>query len=94
VAVALLLVPIGAALALWLPPRLRWARAAGAAKVLRSTGDLELLALRALARRPLPELAGLGPQPLRRLLAGDPEVTAALAGSELRALGLRPQAQG
>lgn len=66
VLLALLLtgIPITWALQRWLPARLSWARQAGAADRLR--GDVELLALRAAAHRPLHELARLGADPVGR----------------------------
>lgn len=80
--------PVLAALALWLPGRLRWRRDAGAAARLR--GDVDLLALRAATSAPLPALAALGPQPVTRWRAGDDAAGRALADLELRRLGLRP----
>jgi hypothetical protein len=84
--VLLAAVPIVTALLLWLPPRLRWAREAAAAARLRSDhADLHLFALRAVANRPLRQLARVTDDPAGALAAGDYEGLAAL---ELRALGL------
>jgi len=80
-------IPIAWALQRWLPGRLAWARAAGAATTLRN--DVELFALRAAVHRPLHELATLGPDPVGRWKRGEPGAAEALADLELRALGLR-----
>ena len=67
--------------------RLRWAREARAAEALRgAAGSEALLALRALAHRPLPELRRVAADPYRAFASGD---HAALADLERRALGLR-----
>src|SRR4051794_30194954 len=59
-AVVLVVLPVGWLLVRWLPGRWRYAREAGAAaRLLRGTPDLELLAVRALATAPLPRLAAL-----------------------------------
>jgi hypothetical protein len=80
-------VPIIALLLAWLPRRVAWAREAGAASRLRMDGaDLELFAIRAVANRPLRELHRVTPDPAGALRAGEYE---ALAGLELRALGMR-----
>lgn len=78
--------PVLSAIALWLPGRLRWAREAGAAVRLRD--DVDLLALRAAAHAPLPQLAALGPDPVTRWRAGDAEAGRALARLERRRLGI------
>ena len=80
--------PILWAVASWLPARLRWGREAAAAVRLR--GDVDLLALRAATARPLSALATLGPEPVGRWRRGEPGAAQALAGLELRELGLRP----
>jgi hypothetical protein len=74
----------------WLPGRLAWRREATAAQAL--SGDLDLLALRAAATAPLPDLARLGPDPVSRWQAGDSDARLALASLELRRLGLRSTA--
>jgi hypothetical protein len=81
--------PIAAALAGWLPGRLRWSREATAARAL--AGDVELLALRAAASAPLRDLTRLGPAPVTRWRAGDEAAGRALADLELRRLGLRAE---
>jgi hypothetical protein len=93
-AVVLVVLPVGWLLLRWLPWRLRYAREAGAAaRLLRSAPgtapDLEVLAARALATAPLPRLAGLPAGTGAGWRAGDPEAVRALAGLELRRLGLR-----
>jgi hypothetical protein len=55
--------------------------------------DVELFAVRALANRPLGQLAKLGPAPATAWRSGDVEVIRALAALELSALGLVPPAQ-
>lgn len=52
--------------------------------------ELELLALRALVTRPLPQLLRAHPSPGTAFRRGDPEAIRLLAGLELRSLGLRP----
>jgi len=93
-AVVLVLLPVGALVLRWLPWRLAWAREAGAARrLLTATPDLELLAARALATAPLPRLAALPPGTGAAWHAGDPAAVRALAGLELRRLGLRLPAE-
>lgn len=92
-ALALAVPPILAAVAVWLHRRVRWSRAARAARMLRAAeGGLDLLALRALANRPLPALRRVNADPLSAWRASDAAVTAQLARLELRALGLRAEA--
>jgi hypothetical protein len=77
----------------WLPGRLAWAREAGAAaRTLSGPDTAEIFAVRALARRSTVELAALPAGTVTRWRAGDPDATAALAGLELRSLGLRAPA--
>ena len=87
-AVLVVVLPVLWALSRWLPARLRFAREATAASSLRT--DVELLALRAATRAPLPDLARLGPDPVARWRRGEPGAAEALAGLELARLGLRP----
>ncbi|TWH72652.1 hypothetical protein [Modestobacter roseus] len=94
-AVTLVVLPVGWLLARRLPARLHWVREAGAADRLLGTGavepaDLELLAARAMATAPLPELARLPVGTGARWRSGDPAAVRALAGLELRRLGLDP----
>ncbi len=89
-ALALAVPPVLLVVLLWLWRRIRWGRAATAARRLRAAeGGADLLALRALATRPLPALWRVTPDPLAAWRAADPETTAKLAAVELRALGLR-----
>jgi hypothetical protein len=92
--VVLVVLPVGWLLVRWLRWRLGWVREAGAAA--RMTADrrldppeLELLAARALATAPLPTLAALPAGTGAGWRAGDPAAVRALAGLELRRLGLR-----
>jgi|SRR4051794_21920227 hypothetical protein len=83
--------PLALVLFLWLPLRLRWMRRAGVASAVRDApAGRDLLALRALAGRPLNELAKLGPDIAQSWRDGDAEAVDALAALELRGLGLRP----
>jgi hypothetical protein len=82
-------VPLALVLFLWLPLRLRWIRRAGvAASVRNKPAGRDLLALRALAGRPLNELAELGPDIAQSWRDGDAEAVDALAALELKRLGL------
>lgn len=79
--------PILVLLALYLPPRLRWVRAATAARRFAAADpDLRLLALRALVTRPLAEVRRASADPIGDYEAGR---FAALAELEFAALGLR-----
>lgn len=85
---AIVLVGILPVVLLWFALRARWVRAASSARLARSAGP-DLLALHALTRRSTRTLLRVGPDPAAAWRAGDPAVVAALAGIELRALGLR-----
>jgi hypothetical protein len=90
-AVGLVSLPVALVLLGWLPRRVRWMRRAGVAgRVARQPSGVDLLALRALAGRPLDELAALGPDVAQGWRRGDPSTVAALAALELRDLGLAP----
>lgn len=89
-AVAVLVFPLGIVLFGWLPLRVRWIRRATAARSLRSVpAGRDLLALRALATRPLRQLTRIDPQVAEAWRRGDPAAIEALAALELRQLGLR-----
>jgi hypothetical protein len=93
-AVALVVLPVGWLLVRWLSWRLGWLREATAAERLlrygaQGTVDLELLAARAMATAPLAQLARLPAGTGAGWRAGDPGALRALAGLELRRLGLR-----
>jgi hypothetical protein len=82
--------PIGYVLVRWATARVRWSlRATAAARLLdTSTADLELFALRALARQPVSRLRSLGPDLAGAWRRGDPDAVRALAQLELEDLGL------
>ena len=85
--VVLAAIPIGYVLARHLPGRVRWAREAGAARVLvAGAPDGRLFALRALATAPLEDLLEVAADPLAAYESGD---IAPLADLEQRRLGLR-----
>jgi hypothetical protein len=89
--VGLLVFPLGLVLLVWLPLRVRFIRRAGAAAALRaSPAGRDLLALRALAKQPLPELTRIHPDVAEAWRRGDDSTVDALAALELRSLGLRP----
>ncbi|MCU7728759.1 hypothetical protein ODJ79_34035 [Actinoplanes sp. KI2] len=82
-------VPLALVVFLWLPFRLRWMRRAGLASAVRAEpAGRDLLALRALAGRPLNELTRLGPDIAQSWRNGDAEAVDALAALELKRLGL------
>lgn len=82
-------VPLALVVFLWLPLRLRWMRRAGVASAVRAEpAGRDLLALRALAGRPLDELTRLGPDIAQSWRNGDAEAVDALAALELKRLGL------
>lgn len=88
---ALLVMLIGVLppLVLWLPSRLRYAKAAGAAAEAREDpAALDLLALRALTALSAAELRVVGDRPADAWRTGDPEALRQLAALELRRLGL------
>ena len=88
-AIVAVAVPLALVVFLWLPLRLRWMRRAGVASVVRAEpAGRDLLALRALASRPLNELTRLGPDIAQSWRNGDAEAVDALAELELRRLGL------
>lgn len=81
--------PVSWALVRWLPGRIRWVRDSAAARTLvGNAAGIELLAYRAVATRPLPELARLSARTVELWRAGDVGATREIAGLELAALGL------
>jgi hypothetical protein len=72
----------------WAVLRVNYARAAGGAIAARGR-DADLLALRALSRRPVRRLLRVGPDPAGAWRAGNREAVARLAALELASLGLR-----
>lgn len=92
-AVVVVVVPVLIALALWLPPRVRFVRRAWAAqRFVDADADLDLFALRAMANQPLHVLARITDDPAGAWRRGDAAVISALAATELKAVGLRPPA--
>ena len=84
-------IPILIALAVYVPARWRFARQATAAqRFIDAAADLDLFALRALARQPMHRLAGISDDPAGAWRRGDPAVVRELATLELRDAGLRP----
>ena len=89
-AFAVSLPPILALVVPWLILRFRFARRAGATAALANTeSGADLLALRALANRPMPKLLKITSDPLEGWRTGDPEVVRRLAALELRSAGLK-----
>jgi hypothetical protein len=83
------LIPILIALAVYVPPRLRFVRRATAGqRYLDSAADLDLFALRALARQPLHVLARISDDPAAAWRRQDPDVVRRLAALELRDYGM------
>jgi hypothetical protein len=88
-ALVVALAPVLSVVLLWAPARYRFARRAGETALLaRMPGGDSLLALRALANRPLHQLAGTAPDAVDAWRRGDPEVVARLAALELRRSGV------
>lgn len=77
-------------LALWLIPRIRFARKASRAQTIVNTGaGVDLLALRALVTQRISALDRLDPDPMAAWRRSDPVVLRKLAQLELKSLGLR-----
>ena len=84
------LIPILIVGAGWLTMRVRWVRRATAtARFIDSTDDLDLFALRAMARQPMTALARISDDPAGAWRRGDVAVITALAELELADTGLR-----
>ncbi len=84
-------VPILVMLAIYLPLRWRFVREATAAqRFIDAAADLDLFALRALARQPMHRLAAISEDPAGAWRAQDPGVLRQLAVLELRDVGLTP----
>jgi len=89
VAIALAVLGIASWAMFWVPLRIAFIRRATAARrFLDSVDDLDLFALRAMARQPLHLLARISDDPAGAWRRGDREVISALASLELRAEGL------
>jgi hypothetical protein len=83
--------PILALMMPWLFLRVRFSRRKWTVVTLASTmAGEQLLALRALANRPLPKLAAVSDDPVGAFRAEDPIAIRGLAALELRAAGIRP----
>jgi hypothetical protein len=94
-ALAVALIPILIALAVYLPPRVRFVRQAGAGqRFLDSVADLDLFALRAMTNQPLHVLARVSPDPAGAWRARDQTVIRTLAALELRDVGLAMPGSG
>lgn len=91
--VLLALVLLAVVLPWWLPGRIRFVVTATIVRRWqRQGGDLDLLALRALAHQPLARLVRGHGDAVRRWREADTETIHALAALELRDLGLAPRA--
>lgn len=76
----------------WLTLRIRWITAARSALAVRAV-DIDLLALRALTRRPMRRLLNICPDPAAAWRRDDRAALRKLAALELRMLGLREPSQ-
>jgi hypothetical protein len=87
-AVGIVVLGVLPVLLLWLPLRLRYARAARSAVAVR-TADSDLLALRAMTHLPVRTLLAVSPDPAAAWRQDDRPVVRHLAALELRSLGLK-----
>jgi hypothetical protein len=84
-------IPVLVVLAIYVPLRLRFAREATAGqRFIDAAEDLDLFALRAMARQPMHRLARVSDDPAGAWRRGDPDVVRELALLELRDVGLAP----
>jgi hypothetical protein len=84
-------VPVTVGLVAYLPRRWRFMRQATAGRrLIDSSADLELFALRAMANQPMHRLARVSSDPVGAWRSGDRAVVRALALLELRDAGLTP----
>jgi hypothetical protein len=91
--VSIAAIPVLTVGVLFLPARWRFAReATAAARFVDAAEDLDLFALRALARQPMHVLARVSDDPAGAWRERDPQVVHALATLELRDCGLEPPA--
>jgi uncharacterized membrane protein YciS (DUF1049 family) len=88
IAIGIVVLGVLPVLLFWLSLRLRYARLARSAVTARAV-DTDLLALRALARRPVRRLLAVTPDPAAAWRRDDRDVVRELAALELRSLGLR-----
>jgi hypothetical protein len=87
-AIVIVLLGILPMLVIWLPLRMRYVRLARSAITARGV-DTDLLALRAITRRPVRRLLEITPDPAAAWRRDDRAVVHDLAALELRSLGLR-----
>jgi hypothetical protein len=91
--VALAVLAFASFAAFWIPIRIAFMRRATAAqRFVDANEDLDLFALRALARQPLHVLARISDDPAGAWRRGEQPIIHALASLELREEGLRPPA--
>jgi hypothetical protein len=88
------LIPVSVVVAFWLPRRIRfWQQSRAAQRFIDSDADLDLFALRAMAREPMHVLAAISDDPVGAWRSGDSAVITKLAEIELGRSGLRLPAQ-
>jgi hypothetical protein len=88
--IGIAVLPILMILIVWLVPRIRFVRHAGATRAqLRTGASLDLLALRALSSQKLAALARIDADPLAGWRRGDAAIVRSLAELELKASGVR-----
>lgn len=89
VAVVVWLVPTLTLAVIYLPPRIRRARESAAARrYIDDHADLELFALRAMAKAPMTRLAAISDDPVAAWRAADASTIMELANLELRRVGI------
>lgn len=87
------IVPLLLIALVWLVPRIRFARRSNELRTLINRGlSADTLAVRALGRAPLRELAAVHPDPAAAWRDRDVDVVRALAAIELRRAGIKPKA--
>jgi hypothetical protein len=91
-AVAIVLLGALPPVLVWLTLRIRWITAARSALAVRAI-DIDLLALRALTRRPMQQLLNICPDPAAAWRRDDRAALRKFAALELRKLGLREPSQ-
>jgi len=90
---AVTILPLMLIALLWLVPRIRFARRSGELRTLIARGlSADTLAVRALGRASLRELAAVHPDPAAAWRARDADAVRALAAIELRRAGIKPKA--
>jgi hypothetical protein len=91
-AIGIVVLGAGPVVLVWLALRVRWIRMAASARAVRDV-DTDLLALRAITRRPVRRLLAVTPDPAAAWRRDDREIVHRLAELELAALGLRSPAR-